>query len=167
MRQIAASTFRYVFKRATTRDQLKGIVAVQEQCFASSTERSSLATLENLTSHGGIEYHKFIVAAKPSLLEAEQPEVDQETVAAYIMYQLHETEGAHVISIGTAPSHQKQGHARTMMNWCVEHARERGCHQATLRVRASNLPAVSLYRSLGYVPFGATPSYYSSPVEDA
>jgi ribosomal-protein-alanine N-acetyltransferase len=39
--------------------------------------------------------------------------------------------------------------------------------EVTLEVRASNHPALALYRSLGFVETGRRPRYYVDPVEDA
>jgi ribosomal-protein-alanine N-acetyltransferase len=42
-----------------------------------------------------------------------------------------------------------------------------GCQQIILEVRATNLPALALYRSLGFCQTGRRASYYADPVEDA
>ena len=44
---------------------------------------------------------------------------------------------------------------------------ERHDGEVFLEVRASNVPAISLYRKLGFVEVGSRPGYYHSPVENA
>ena len=42
-----------------------------------------------------------------------------------------------------------------------------GVREVILEVRASNLPALALYRQLGFVETGRRPRYYQAPEEDA
>ena len=46
-------------------------------------------------------------------------------------------------------------------------AQEKQLSFLTLEVRASNLPAVSLYEKHGYTRVGVRPAYYRDPREDA
>mmetsp|Transcript_2637 Transcript_2637/g.4031 ORF Transcript_2637/g.4031 Transcript_2637/m.4031 type:complete len:179 (-) Transcript_2637:570-1106(-) len=169
--QGTVSGFRYAFKRATTKEHFEGIVAVQRDCFASPKERTTANALEAMQNYKGGDIHKFVIEASSSDLDLPENYLPKthvnRTVAAYILYNLHKEEGAHIISIGTSPSHQKQGHGIQLMNWCLAHARDTGCDKATLKVRASNFPALSLYERLGFEHVDTTLEYYSTPVEDA
>ena len=42
-----------------------------------------------------------------------------------------------------------------------------GCMDIFLEVRVSNIPALGLYRKLGFEVLSVRKSYYSEPVEDA
>ena len=53
------------------------------------------------------------------------------------------------------------------MNALITVLREQGSHCLTLEVRASNEPAIKLYRKLGFVQVGKRPNYYFNPREDA
>jgi ribosomal-protein-alanine N-acetyltransferase len=43
----------------------------------------------------------------------------------------------------------------------------RGSDSITLEVRASNKPALALYRRFGFAPSGVRKDYYKDPTEDA
>ena len=49
----------------------------------------------------------------------------------------------------------------------MEKAFEEGCMDIFLEVRVSNIPALGLYRKLGFEVLSVRKSYYSEPVEDA
>jgi ribosomal protein S18 acetylase RimI-like enzyme len=60
---------------------------------------------------------------------------------------------AHISEVATAPGHRLQGLARQCLNESLENAFDRGnASSATLSVTASNLPALRLYESIGFVP---------------
>jgi ribosomal-protein-alanine N-acetyltransferase len=69
--------------------------------------------------------------------------------------------------IGVAPAVQRRGRARQIFG---ELAAELGAAQVAevyLEVRASNQPALELYRRLGFMVAGRRPRYYHDPIEDA
>ena len=49
----------------------------------------------------------------------------------------------------------------------IEKARENGGVFITLEVRTSNLPAIAMYRSLGFTEAGVRRNFYTEPREDA
>ncbi len=52
---------------------------------------------------------------------------------------------------------------RELLAWAAEH----GAGHFSLEVRASNAPAIALYRCFGLRPEGLRPRYYADPEEDA
>ena len=62
---------------------------------------------------------------------------------------------------------QKQGLGRRLLNEVVAAARERGCAEMFLEVRASNAAAIALYSTSGFEPVGRRVRYYARPIEDA
>ena len=60
-----------------------------------------------------------------------------------------------------------QGIAFLMLNELMREGRERGICRFSLEVRASNVPAISLYRKLGFHQEGRRKNFYSMPEEDA
>ncbi len=73
---------------------------------------------------------------------------------------------AHVLNVATDPGHQRRGVARHLLTALMHDAADRGVGAMTLEVRASNEPALSLYRELGFVIAGTRPNYYADG-EDA
>ncbi|MBP3436241.1 MAG: ribosomal protein S18-alanine N-acetyltransferase [Clostridia bacterium] len=77
----------------------------------------------------------------------------------------HIVDEAFVANVAVFPAFRRQGVGRAL----VEAAKEQAAalYRLTLEVRASNAPAIALYRSLGFVEDGIRPHFYAHPTEDA
>lgn len=76
----------------------------------------------------------------------------------------------HLLNLTVAPAHQRQGHARTLLDALEDCARSRGLARIWLEVRAGNARALELYRVRGFEPQGLRKGYYpaaASRREDA
>jgi ribosomal-protein-alanine acetyltransferase len=69
--------------------------------------------------------------------------------------------------IAVDPAAQRRGLARRLFARLAEELRATQVNEMILEVRASNLPALALYQSLGFVETGRRKDYYQIPVEDA
>ena len=89
-------------------------------------------------------------------------------LAAYAVVQAVLDE-AHLLNVCTAPAWQGQGVGRGMLQVVMQQCLEREMARMLLEVRASNTPALGLYRSLGFQPEGVRKGYYpaSGGREDA
>ncbi|GAB5359678.1 hypothetical protein AAMO2058_000563600 [Amorphochlora amoebiformis] len=159
IRNALKSATKYTFRRAHPSDY-QGINRVQKLCFPSEREHTDKDVFE-MGQLNGSEFHKFVIVQENARGSGE------DDIAAYIMYQLHEELGAHIVSLATSPYHQKQGHARDLMRFSLRHAESWGCPKSSLRVRSSNEAAIRLYRSLGFSEAKREIAYYWDPVEDA
>lgn len=74
---------------------------------------------------------------------------------------------AHVTTISVDPRWQGCRIATRMLLVLARKAIEKGAQALTLEVRASNEPAIQLYRRFGFVPAGIRANYYSDLGEDA
>lgn len=76
---------------------------------------------------------------------------------------------AELLNIGVASSQQRKGLGRSMLQAQWLWARALGVTRIFLEVRASNLPAIALYRALGFVEIGIRRAYYQNAAgrEDA
>jgi len=72
-----------------------------------------------------------------------------------------------ILNVAVAAEARRRGVARRILDRVEGSARERGARVAMLEVRGSNLPAISLYRSLGDREVGVRPRYYAQDGEDA
>jgi len=70
-------------------------------------------------------------------------------------------------NFAVAPGFRKRGVGKKLMNVIFEKANENKCHTVFLEVRESNLPAMELYKSYGFVSAGKRKDYYSNPRENA
>ncbi len=69
--------------------------------------------------------------------------------------------------IAVAAQSQRRGLARRLFAELIQKFKSHGIADVILEVRASNHPALQLYRSLGFVETARRARYYADPVEDA
>jgi ribosomal-protein-alanine N-acetyltransferase len=89
-----------------------------------------------------------------------------EAIVGFVVYWLVHDE-LHVLNLATAVERRRQGIARALMLEASARARAGGAVLATLEVRRSNLPALALYKGLGYRQTGIRQNYYVDEGEDA
>lgn len=70
-------------------------------------------------------------------------------------------------NIAVAPERQGAGEGRRFLDSILREAASRGCREATLEVRPSNLRARRLYDRAGFVATGVRRDYYQDTHEDA
>ncbi len=75
-------------------------------------------------------------------------------------------DGLEVIALGTAPALRRCGLARALVAELLRYADENGLRRVLLEVRISNLPALNLYQSHGFISGRQRAQYYSNPAED-
>jgi [ribosomal protein S18]-alanine N-acetyltransferase len=69
----------------------------------------------------------------------------------------------HVTTIAVKPEYRRRGHARALINAAL--AAYPDASHVHLEVRPTNVPAIALYESLGFLETGRRPRYYGD--EDA
>lgn len=72
-----------------------------------------------------------------------------------------------ITNVQVKEAYRRQGIAAALMKEAMKMARTIGGERFTLEVRESNLAAIALYESLGFVIEGRRRGFYSHPVEDA
>jgi len=73
----------------------------------------------------------------------------------------------HIATLAIHPNHRGKGIAQRLILAALQDAVKKGAHQATLEVRANNIPAQELYRSFGFIVVGRRVQYYRDNNEDA
>ncbi len=73
----------------------------------------------------------------------------------------------HITNIAITPNHRGQHWGELLMRSVMEEMVEQGMERMTLEVRASNYPAQSLYKRLGFAIAGVRKGYYVDTGEDA
>ena len=86
-------------------------------------------------------------------------------VVGYLIYWVAGPE-YHVLNIAVRTDAQRRGVARAMMNNVIADALRDRADYVALEVRASNVPAKTLYARYGFVTVGIRPRYYKNS-EDA
>jgi ribosomal-protein-alanine N-acetyltransferase len=78
----------------------------------------------------------------------------------------HVADEIHVLNVATQTERRRQGIGRALMEHVVAYARGAGAKHVLLEVRRSNVPAIGLYRVLGFFAMGVRTRYYQDD-EDA
>ena len=87
-------------------------------------------------------------------------------VAGYIGSQTC-TDESDVMNVAVHPDFRRRGIAEALVNALVDELKAIESRCLTLEVRASNVPAISLYEKLGFAEVGRRKNYYRNPREDA
>lgn len=66
----------------------------------------------------------------------------------------------HIKDLGVHPDHRRQGIGRLLLDRALARLQDAGAVRTTLEVRASNAPAIALYRSTGFEPWRNRAGYY-------
>lgn len=72
-----------------------------------------------------------------------------------------------IMNLAVAPDARRQQLGRTLLQSLIDELHRRGMERLFLEVRASNVPAQSLYASFGFEQVGLRKKYYVNPTEDA
>lgn len=130
------------------REHIKGIACLESLSF--SHPWSETAIEETMMSKESL----FLVA------------LSGDEVVGYIGSYYCATEG-YVTNIAVLPECRRSGVGRALLKRLIEDGSVLKLDFWTLEVRESNSPAISLYESMGFVPVGKRPRFYSDPEEAA
>ena len=72
-----------------------------------------------------------------------------------------------ILNLATHPDFRRRGLARRLLGAVLQLVENMGIKREYLEVRVSNLPALALYESFGFVKTGLRKRYYSDTGEDA
>lgn len=91
---------------------------------------------------------------------------DAQEIVGYIGMYLSFDEGD-ITNVAVSPAHRKKGYGEAIVSKAVELAKEKQLEMILLEVRVSNVPAISLYKKMGFEEIGIRKNFYEHPVEDA
>ncbi len=74
---------------------------------------------------------------------------------------------ADIANVAVIPEFRRCGIAKALIIEALLYAKEKGIKKLMLEVRASNIAAISLYKSFGFICVGTRKNYYTQPKEDA
>lgn len=80
---------------------------------------------------------------------------------------LYAPDEGQILNLAVDPAHRRRGYAKAILASLEADARAHGALSLFLEVRESNLPAISLYESLGFATVGKRPNFYRAPLEAA
>ncbi len=73
----------------------------------------------------------------------------------------------HIGTIATKKEYRELGIAKELIAFTAKTALQEGISYIILEVRINNIPAINLYKSLGFIQIGIRKRYYSDTGEDA
>ena len=76
-------------------------------------------------------------------------------------------EQADIMNVAVHPDWRCRGIAESLISCLIKELRTRNCMALMLEVRASNAPAIALYKKLDFHQVGLRKNYYRNPKEDA
>lgn len=128
---------------------IKGVAHIESECFAHPWSEQSIE-----------EYYNNPNAAFFTATD------DDGSIVGYIgSYQV--VDEVYVTNVAVLPQYRRQGIGRDLVARVCDYARGNGASFVTLEVRQSNLAAMLLYQSLGFLIDGTRPNFYRDPEENA
>ncbi len=101
-------------------------------------------------------------------LQSAGPDGRAGELAAYIAVSAHAgADEMEVYNIAVAEAYRQQGIGKKLLCLAMQAAAKNGITRAVLEVREHNVPAIALYRSLGFTRAGVRRGYYPDTGEDA
>ena len=142
-----------LIRRMTLQD-IPAVVEIEKQCFSLPWSEKSFE--ESLSREDTI----FLVCETEEEYEVESP------IAGYMGLYLS-FEEASVTNVAVSSVFRKKGCGKALVEKAKEIAKEAGAECIFLEVRKSNLPALALYKKLGFEELGVRKKFYEHPIEDA
>ena len=90
--------------------------------------------------------------------------LDEDKVVGYIAFERILDEGS-IVELAVLPEYRKKGIGRKLVELMLTSVD--GLRTVCLEVRASNTPAIALYKAVGFESISVRRGYYDSPKEDA
>ncbi len=131
-----------------TEDSLDAVLAIESDSFPSPWSRPLF--IGELNS----DYSTPMVALDPDGV-----------IVGYVCFMLVIDEG-HILNVAVDQNSRGQGIGRLLVERVIIDCRIQGAEYVSLEVRPSNLPAISLYKQLGFIVTGRRKAYYENG-EDA
>ena len=127
---------------------------------------SQVAALEAICFHDPWS-EKSVASELTNTLSCWLVAMDGERVAGYIGSQTVMGE-SDMMNVAVHPDYRRRGIAEALILALVDALKtQMDSHSLTLEVRASNAPAITLYRKLDFEQIGLRRNYYRNPKEDA
>ena len=134
--------------RKMTLEDVEAVVQIEQECF--SLPWSEKSFVDSISREDTI----FLVCEDTSVITG--------YMGLYISF-----DEASVTNVAVSPDFRKRGYGEQLVATAKEVAKDAGVESIFLEVRVSNVPAISLYKKLGFEELGIRKKFYEHPVEDA
>lgn len=130
-------------------DEVAGILRVEHACFECRWARS-----------------QYLSGLERGTLRLKAASDSAEVTVGYVAYSCVAGE-MEILNIAVMPEHRRGGAGRRLLQAALDDGAENGVQECFLDVRASNVPAISLYEEFGFEMTGRRKRYYPDNREDA
>ena len=134
--------------RPMTEEDIPFVAEIEKTCF------TVFWSEEEIRKSFAYPHYRFLVAE------------DGGKIAGYAGVTLIAGEGD-IANVAVLPEFRKQGIGEALMRGLIELSKKEDAEAMVLEVRASNVPAITLYEKLSFRPIGRRKGYYTKPEEDA
>ncbi len=149
-----------VIYKLMRKEHIKAVSQIERECFSNAwSENAFYDELENPMSLTIVAV--FTYDGSEALSKS-----NTETVAGFVNTRIINDE-VYINNIAVSKVFRQMGVGKGLMMSLERAAREKQASFITLEVRESNLPAISLYTSLGYNTVGKRKKFYRDPEENA
>lgn len=124
--------------RVASMDDAALLAAIHGQCFAEVWDQAAMTSL--LATPG-----TFALIAEEG--------------AGFVMLRVAAGE-SEVLTLAVLPAARRRGIATTLLSAAAQRAQKMGATELFLEVDETNLPAIALYKRLGFTQIGLRPHYY-------
>jgi len=132
-------------------EDLSEVLTIEQLCFSNPWSKE---TFQGEIQNKAISYPLVLIHR------------EKKKVIGYIIFWQIGDE-AQINNVAIHPEYQGQGFGELALRSVLERLKENRVHFVSLEVRASNQPALSLYKKLGFTILGIRKDYYTRPLEDA
>lgn len=84
---------------------------------------------------------------------------DANEIVGFIVYSII-YERAEIVDMIIDEKKRKQGYGYCLLNYCIEKIRTKNCSNVTLEVNTNNIPAINLYKKIGFDIVAMRSKYY-------
>jgi ribosomal-protein-alanine N-acetyltransferase len=142
----------------------KGTLGVLVREFAASDVPAVLAIL--------LESQEAAAWSRESLLQLDSVAptawvAERDGVVAGFLIGRSAADEFEILNMAVSGAHRRQGIGSKLLESALEVSRKAGSARVYLEVRASNEPAIALYKRHGFTECGRRVKYYRDPLEDA
>jgi ribosomal-protein-alanine N-acetyltransferase len=151
------------------RKHLRFLTHLEHMCFSLPWSFSSLEAelaKEKSIFLVALKDAKQFIKISPSIPDFCFLPQDNKIIMGYIGMQTVCDEG-YITNLAVFPLFRKLGVGRKLLQAILNKAKEQHLKFVSLEVRVSNIPAIRLYKSEGFVILGKRKKFYTSPSEDA
>ena len=155
--------------RRMTLEDIPAVVEIENQCFSlpwsEKSFEASVSREDTIFLVCETAYEEKEVMVGGSRQEC-NPMKTENVISGYMGLYVSFDE-ANVTNVAVSPSHRKKGCGEALVAAAKAEAKAAGAESIFLEVRVSNIPAISLYKKLGFEELGIRKKFYEHPVEDA